>query len=227
MKQYLKNTNDAAISRWKKITGWSIVVMAVLAMVAMGLFFAEAFEQGPEEYQSLIDSNSTNYLIASVAWVLILVTDIVASIGVYMVFKHNRTILSMISSSLRLVYSGFLLWGVAHLFYMSASGLEMFKCSWSAGLVIFGFHLILLAFLYPAKGLLMKFIMWMLIIGGIGYIIVHGIFPLVDGFPEEKKSIETAFMAPMMLGEVGLALILVIKPSLVPVLFHDPSSDAA
>jgi hypothetical protein len=89
--------------------------------------------------------------------------------------------------------------------------MDSFGKIWSVGLIIFGMHLLGLGYL----GLLYKKVPnifgYLLLLAGLGYLIVH-ISKTLIGLPEETVStMETILMAPMALGEILLAIWLMIR----------------
>lgn len=207
-----------------RVAGLSIIIMAVLAGISMSLFFSDGLQLRGNELLTYYSNHISDYRIAVASWTLILVCDLVATICFYEAYKRDRPLAGRIASQLRFVYSMFLLFGIIRLFSIwnlpPASGnAEMvekaiygFQSLWFIGLIIFGLHLLGLALLTPANNKLLVAIKWMLLLGGIGYIILHGGDYLVPGFANLKKLIEPVLVTPMILGELGLAVYMAISP---------------
>ncbi len=208
-----------------RVAGISILIMAVLAAVSMGLFFEEALKLKGEPLQQYYQQNISSYRIATVSWVLILLCDLIATVCFFEVFRHKHPFTGRITSLLRLVYSAFLLFGIMKLFRIwnmpadtadSVSTIMQsvygFQSLWYAGLVIFGLHLIGLAMLTPSATKVQLAIRWSLVLGGIGYILLDGGQLLIADFSQIKQTIEPILIVPMILGELGLALYMTVAP---------------
>lgn len=88
---------------------------------------------------------------------------------------------------------------------------ESFRNLWSLGLIVFGLHLLGLAYLSILNDRMPNFFGVLLIIAGFGYLLVH-ILRLVPAIPVDTVDlIESILMLPMALGEILLAIWLIIK----------------
>ena len=126
----------------------------------------------------------------------------------------------MLSGILRVAYT--VIFGIATIYLyknINTGGLSnelinnnfhQFQSIWSVGLILFGIHLVLV-------GILMKIhkrisiALWVLtLIAGISYVIVHSLklTPLTSGI---VNNLEMVLALPMVLGELGLAVWLIIK----------------
>lgn len=89
--------------------------------------------------------------------------------------------------------------------------LEAFDDFWSIGLLIFGLHIFLLGYLVLRSGYVPKTLGVLLIIASVGYLTIHSAKLLFPGYENYITIIEWIFILPMVVGELGLALWLLIK----------------
>lgn len=208
------------------LTGISLLLMAVVAGLIMGLVNGQIVVPGNYEatYQNLLAHKST-FLMGIMGWIVILVLDVIVAIGLHRMYRNRNLVRSKVTLILRLTYCGFLVAGIVanfitvykleHLETSSQYGIMgsfyAFEICWSMGLVVFGMHLIALAKLVCNQGFIRKGLGILLWAAGMGYVLVHGaknIFPAAESFAQTAEMI---FMLPMILGEVGLAIWLIVK----------------
>jgi hypothetical protein len=191
-------TNKMKINH-KIITGSALILMAITAMLAMSI---------PEQLSLRI-----------ICWTLIVLLDILVAWGLYYIFQEVHKEISSLAAILRLIYAGILAMATTFLIVAKTSPagdlqtvlLDSFEKVWSWGLVIFGLHLILIGWLAIKDAKVPKWLGIVIIIGGFGYLLVH-LSPLFLVDASKIVSIlEMVFMAPMIVGELGLAIWLLIK----------------
>ncbi len=211
--------------KYSKIVGLSIIVMALLAVVAMLSFFEAALSLDAQELNSYFVTHRSEYLLALSAWVGILICDVLASWGFLKIYRALNSSLGLITARLRFIYSAILLFAIIPLFgalSLDAQEIEsgfiyqfihQFERLWSLGLIVFGLHLGGLAWLSPHSSKFYSFLKIMLFLGAIGYLLIHGLSHNFSYFGTWEPHLTNLFMAPMILGEVGLALVLWLKPN--------------
>lgn len=200
------------------IIGWSIILMGVLAGYAMGAVLTPLVDVNNAELTNTnILANKGLFLTGVISWVLILICDLLTSYGVIVLFKSVNEELAKLSGWLRIIYSSILAAAIynligAYIYTNEASVyLESFFGIWSLGLIIFGLHLMVLAYLFCNKQVWHILICSMLMLAGIGYFVIHFGDNVINNFGETKALLESIFMAPMILGEIGLAIYLLVK----------------
>ena len=163
--------------------------------------------------------------LALVGFLIVTILDVMVAWGLYVFLKPVNESLSLFTAWLRLVYAALLgaaLIGLVHALQFSsgadflasfdASQLEAqtklfvrtFIAAWEMGLVIFGFHLLMLGFLVLKSTYVPKIIGVLLVIASLGY--------LVDGFGRilsPDYGISIALFT--FIGEVVLLIWLLIK----------------
>lgn len=206
------------------LTGTSIVVMAVVAGIIMGGVFTPLFEMNPEEFAMQVPEIKANYLLGILGWIVILITDILASWGLYRYYTERNAQRALIMGLLRLVYSVILLAGIVQLVrsysIMNGTNVDMerayellfsFQSIWQFGLIIFGLHLLSLSKLVCEKRSIRQVIAALLFLAGIGYVGSNTADLFITNYEQIRSQVEIYFILPMILGEFGLAIWLLIK----------------
>lgn len=211
------------------IAGISLLIMAVAAMFAYGYVFSLIETEGdPIATWDQLRNNSFLYLAGLGAWLIIFITDLLVTVTLFYFFRETHKNLSLATAVTRFIYTlilGFALIGFFKLIpILNESGLdayqagnrvlaafESFRKLWSLGLIIFGLHLLGLAYLSILNDRMPNFFGVLLIIAGLGYLLVH-ISRAMPAIPVETVDlIESILMFPMALGEILLAVWLIIK----------------
>lgn len=210
--------------RIARLTGFSIVIMAVVAGAVMGLVFNPIFEAHISERDALLEEIKPVFLWGTMGWVIILITDLIASWGLYSLYRDSKRIKATVMGGARLIYSLILLVGIVSLFHAYAElnnvsedtnvffeRVLSFRSVWQFGLIIFGIHLILLSQLVYDKKNFQKILSALLLIAGIGYFISNTASLLIGNYELYRSKVEVVFIAPMILGELILAVWLLMK----------------
>ncbi|MCB0661972.1 MAG: DUF4386 domain-containing protein [Saprospiraceae bacterium] len=213
-------------------TGISIVLMAVLAGMVMGMVHTPLIvpENPSLTYGNLI-SQTTTFRMGILGWTGILITDIIAAWGLYLYFKPRNNSLSLLAGWFRLAYAAILGFAIVQLIivvlltqtgtgwlenpgekeFLTMLFLNGFQSTWSFGLIIFGLHLLILGWLVWSDKLILKILSVLILISAVGYLLTNTLNILMPDYETIKPTLETVFMLPMVLGEVGLAIWLIIK----------------
>ena len=115
---------------------------------------------------------------------LCLYLDVVVAWGLYIVLMPANKNLSALAAWLRVIYGGIFIFAISKLYValqvLAADGvqamsfLKAFQSIWDNGLILFGFHLLVLGYLAFKSGYIPKWLGGLLVLAGLGYI--------VDGF---------------------------------------------
>lgn len=210
-----KNIKVGSVAR---LTGGSIVLMAVVAMITFGVFQEKLFTQ----------LESSALLPTIIGWVIICVLDFIVSWGVYVILKDKNRTVAIISGGLRLVYTLFLCVAISKLFILLSNvnketmsmmnmaelieltGLQ-FNFIWQLGLIIFGLHLIVTGVALFKMFPRMKILFVLLIIGGTGYCMTSGLVTLNLEETTVYNVVNSVMLLPMIIGELGLGIWLFVK----------------
>lgn len=161
-------------------------------------------------------------------WIFIMACDVVAAWALYQVLRPVHPGLSMLAAWLRLVYTAVLGIAVSSLIVVSLltggselalSGftkgqlqgevmlaLQGFEAIWSAGLILFGGHLLVIGVLAVQAENIPKPLSVLLLLAGFGYIVVHLCGTLVPEYKGFIQIVKWVFILPMTAGELGLGI---------------------
>ncbi|HMW40010.1 MAG: DUF4386 domain-containing protein [Saprospiraceae bacterium] len=203
------------------ITGYSLLLMAVIAGFALGYAYPtfNPMNQSDMAIQR-VSEHRLLYVLMLVAMIMIAILDVIVSWTLFQYFKDANRPLSFIASLLRVVYTILFGWAILFLFknlsqetdYASmCQHFSSFETIWSTGLMVFGAHLFAVAMLMRQHQRIPNWIWNLTLIAGVSYFAIHLIKLTM---PDSEKLIDylnKIFGLPMTLGEICLALWLVVK----------------
>lgn len=210
--------------------GASLIAMAVLAGIGYGYGFMNIYVAG-NTTATLQNLNNAPQMLQLVifSFVLILVLDVVVAWALFHFFKQGNPKLSLLSAWLRVIYTGWL--GVAVLKLFSAmtladsaipdgaaimDSLQLFLDIWSWGLILFGLHLLVLGYIVLRSGYIPKFIGWLTLFAALSYLFNNLANLVVLHYEQYKGTVEAVLGLPMALGELVLAVWLLVKGGKLP-----------
>ncbi len=201
-------------------SGTSIVIMAIAAGVAMGLVFTPLFDMTLEQFKTQESISASLLVDGIIAWVIILICDVLASWGLYRFYAEKNRFKSMLMGSFRLVYSFILLLAIVQLIRavmawdepdQAFALIRQFQFIWQFGLILFGVHLLYLSGLVCEKNIVLKVIAVLLLLAGVGYVASNIANLVVDNYAVYRPKVELPFIIPMIFGELGLAIWLMAR----------------
>lgn len=204
-----------------KITGFSLLLMAIIAGFAFGFVLPKVFNPNQLDFvQSNLAGNLQLYNWMLLAILLVLLLDILVSWTLYMYFKNDNRKIALLSGILRIVYT--VIFGTAA-FYLTknlnptetsneiiVNNFQLFQSIWSAGLIIFGIHLLFVGILMKLHPPIPKILWYLALIAGISYVVVH-FLKLTLTQSDIVSNLEMILALPMAIGELGLAVWLIMK----------------
>ncbi|MBK8555811.1 MAG: DUF4386 domain-containing protein [Lewinellaceae bacterium] len=205
------------------IAGISLIIMAIAAGFSYGFAQNKLVHESAEMMRQNLLEHKQLFLAALVGWILIFITDLVVSGALYILFRNNLPRISAITAIIRIGYTFILgvaiyhLIGIVPLLKGFATSFEIsaefasFEKTWSAGLILFGFHLLGLGYLSMKSRFIPGFLAYLLYIAGIGYILVHGAKQFAFLSAQVIASAENILALPMALSEILLAALLIYK----------------
>jgi hypothetical protein len=203
------------------ITGYSLILMALTAGFAVGYAFPIFYDKYKLElFQKLLSDNISLYKYMLGALIFIVILDIIVSWTLYQFFKEDNRKLSIILLTLRLGYT--FIFGIAiyFLFTNLIQGIDnstinnnysSFERIWSLGLIIFGGHLFALGILMKLHKKIPKWLWILTIFAGCSYSIVHSLKIILPNSIEFTETLNNLLALPMALGEICLAIWLIVK----------------
>lgn len=209
--------------------GISLLFMAVFAGFSYGYVFSTLII--PSDAAATIaniKASEALFRAGIFGFVVVLICDVVAAWGLYYVLKSVNKSLSVLAAWLRLVYAA--VFGIAFLCLILAlqvidsSAIEQatrqaqgmvflrgFGAMWSLSLLVFGAHLLLLGVLVLKSGFIPKIFGALVILAALCYLVNDSANLLFAQYGQYKPAIEKFISAPMAIGELALALWLVVK----------------
>ena len=204
-----------------KITGWSLILMALISGFSLGYAYPEVYNsESINSSKNLLVDNLELYKSMLLGILVILFLDFVVSYTLYNFFKKDNKKVSLLSGIIRVVYT--LLFGIATIYLVKNinigelnnnlinSNFHRFESIWSIGLILFGIHLVLVGILMKIHKRIPKILWYITLIAGISYIIVH-LLKLASTTSNITGNLEMILALPMALGELGLAIWLIVK----------------
>ena len=213
-------------------SGVALLVMSVAAIYAYGFVYGSLVV--PADTGATISNVSarlTLFRTGVAAWMVILVTDVLAAWALYLYFAGVSKALSLLCAWLRLSYAGFLAIAIAWLTvagsivsgssaavqlppgtmssYVSLS-VGAFNGAWSIGLIVFGLHLLLLAVLALRSQFVPRIIGILLLIAAVGYFTVNLLKLLIPQYSQFLIVLENVLTIPMM-AEIVFAVWLLLR----------------
>lgn len=207
------------------MAGYSLIAIAIAAGFAYGYGFNSIYV-ADDSTATVTNLNQFPYLFRWViaGFLVIMLLDILVAWALYYFFKPVNDPLSLLTAWLRLVYAPFLGIGLMNLTAVlrlsvntpQAESLVMnslngFLDVWSLGLVVFGCHLALLGLLAFTSGWVPKGLGGLAIFAGLCYIGNNLANVVLPDYGQFKGTVEMVLGLPMALGELGLAVWLVVK----------------
>lgn len=205
------------------LAGISLIVMAIAAGFSYGYVNNQLLGESAEITRQSLLENKPLFLAGLAGWVVIFITDLIVSVALYIVFESTSKCISLFTSLVRIIYT--IILGVAIYQLMvivpeltnTEAGIDInaqfasFGKIWSAGLIIFGLHLLGLGYLSIKSQNIPGILGYLLYIAGVGYMLVHAAKQFALFNPDLINSTESILALPMALGELLLAGWLIYK----------------
>ncbi|WP_242308418.1 DUF4386 domain-containing protein [Bacillus cereus group sp. BfR-BA-01524] len=212
--------------KYALFAGTSLLVMAFIAFFSYGFVHGNLVIQGDASttFHNIQTSNSL-FKAEIFGWITIFITDIVAAWALYFFLKPIHTSLSLLAAWLRLMYTailGIAIFNLILALLLSKNTianpetytmlfLSAFEYIWSVGLIIFGLHLFVLGYVTFLSKQIPKFISILLFIAATGYMLIHVMNTMFTQYDTMISIIQSLFQLPMIAGELGLAIWLLLK----------------
>jgi hypothetical protein len=203
-----------------KITGYSLILMALIAGFSLGFAYTKFIPSSqPDLVQKNLTENLELYKFMLLGILFIIILDILVSWTLFLYFKNDNKKYALFSFIFRFIYT--LIFCFATYFLTKNIGqtnneivlnnYNIFQFTWSVGLIIFGIHLLLIGLLMKLHKSIPKILWYLTFIAGYSYILVHLLKTTSPQFTEFAATLNNILALPMALGELGLAVWLIIK----------------
>jgi len=212
----MKNQRRIAI-----ITGVALLLMAIVAIFSIGYAYTQF--DNPEQSELLKDNILQNrglYQSMLIGILIIIILDFIVSYTLYKYFEKDHQRMSMVSGIIRAIYT--LIFVIATYYLtknlntneltnqIASSNYQQFQTIWNSGLVVFGFHIILIGWLMKLHRKIPKILWYITLVAGISYV-VTSFLKVLNPDSEMVKTLIMILALPMTIGELGLAIWLWIK----------------
>ncbi|QWH41288.1 DUF4386 domain-containing protein [Bacillus mycoides] len=206
--------------------GTSLLIMAFAAFFSYGFVHGNlVVQRDASTTLHNIQTSSSLFKAEIFGWIIIFITDIIASWALYFFLKPIHASLSLLAACLRLMYTailGIAIFNLIFVLLLSKSTvanseaytmlfLEAFEYIWSVGLVIFGLHLLVLGYVTFLSKQIPKFISVLLFIAAIGYIVIHVMNTMFSQYDAIISILNVVFQLPMIAGELGFSIWLLLR----------------
>ena len=231
------NKDSTNLRKAALISGISLILMALAAAFSYGFVHGSLVVPGDiSTTYTNITSSITLFKAEITGWVVILLLDIIVAWSLYIFLKPVNRELSLLAAWLRLIYTALLGIAILNLLFVlllsngadylsllkmdqlqanMALRLEAFELIWSIGLIVFGVHLFIVGWIAFQSNKIPKIIAILLVLAAIGYIIIHLCMTLLVQ-QSIITTLEFMFTVPMIVGELGFGLWLLVKGGKVP-----------
>ncbi len=212
-------------------SGVALLVMTVAALFAQGYVHSSLVIDG-DAITTLknIQASQVLFRLEVLGWLIIVITDLIVSWGFYLFLKPFHHGYALLAGWVRFLYTAILAIGVSHLATANSivqkSVLDMspdnlpqqamhsitaFEAIWSFGLIIFGIHLIAVGFVAMGTKKIPKVISILVVLSGFSYSFLHFMYNFLPQLESFTGLLELILMAPMVIGELGFGIWLLVK----------------
>ena len=213
--------------------GVTLIIMAIASGIAYGylhptIFQADSQTFSPERLQPTLTLLRFEILL----WLVVIVTDIIVAWALHLYMRQFHENLSLLAAWLRLLYTATLAMSIGYLLQISvslesvatqsnanldallpsiAAGERAFSLVWGFGLIIFGLHLLVLAYVALKATPIHKAIGYLLFLAVASYLVIHTLTLLGPNMTALASQLEGFLAVPMALGELSLVLWFIFK----------------
>ncbi|MGR9049520.1 DUF4386 domain-containing protein [Halobacillus faecis] len=207
------------------IAGVSLLLMTLAAFFSYGYVHSSlVIHEDADQTYDLLQSSLPLFHLEIAGWVVIIFTDLIVSLAFYKVLKPFHSLYALLAGVLRLIYTiiltvaVFRLWMVGQVIQGDSGSASQvmahilsFEKIWSLGLIVFGVHLIMVGMTASKAGFIPKFLIGLLILAGVSYLLIHSMYQALPEYETLTATMETILSLPMMIGELGFGMWLLVK----------------
>jgi len=164
------------------VAGVGLLLMAILSPIAYLNTFQKLviFDNAALSAQNILNSIG-EFRTAIILLFIVAILDIVVAWGLYIVLIPANKNLSALAAWLRVIYGVIFMFAISKLYValqvltpdgaQAMSFLKAFQSIWDKGLILFGFHLLVLGYLAFGSGYIPKWLGVFLVLASVGYIV--------------------------------------------------------
>lgn len=229
------STINISIRRTAIISGVASIVMFFAAIIAE--FYARQGiiiqDNATATAQNLLN-NPFAFRVGMLGFLVILICDVLVSWALCIFLSPVHRYIALLAAVFRLIYTGIFASALTNLmmgfrlitntqytgitdknglYHYALLQFNAFDDGWAIGLVFFGVHLLLLAYLIIMSGFIPKIIGVLLFFASIAYMIDNIAKLIVSDYQHYKNIFTMAVAIPSIIGELGFALWLLIRGS--------------
>jgi len=203
------------------IAGISIILMALSAGFSYGYVQHELLDTSVEITRQNVIENKYLFFTGLAGWMVIFIADLIVSGTFYLFFRNSMKRFSRLTAIIRIIYT-LILGAAIYQFIVIIPFLQapdptfdinaqfmFFEKIWSAGLIVFGFHLLGLGYLSMKSPNIPRLLGYLLYIAGFSYVLIHSGKTFALMHPHLIVSAENILALPMALSEILLAFRLI------------------
>ena len=207
------------------VAGISLIIMFFISIFAFGYAHSALIvNDNPALTLTNIQAANTLFQAEIAGWIIIIVLDLLVTWAFYAYLRPTGGNYAIMSALLRLAYTLQLAFAVSKL--ISAASLISagsgnatlmlgkilsFESIWSLGLIIFGLHLVITGLAALRSEAIPRAISILLVIAGLSYTLIHTMDSFLPQLDHIKATIEMLLMLPMVIGELGFGIWLLVK----------------
>lgn len=238
MKTLQQNTNQYRQSA--VIAGISLLIMTIAALFSYGYIHSSLIING-DSIATLkkIQASAGLFNAEILGWLVILITDILVSWAFYIYLKPIHRCYALLAAWLRLIYTAVLAIAISNLIQVGIlvnqssqlfnhsvdtlasqvmMSIQTFESVWSLGLIVFGLHLLAVGLVTSKTRIVPKAISILLCIAGASYMLIHLLHGFIPNLENVTSMLEMILNIPMIVGELGFGIWLLIKGGKTPFL---------
>lgn len=232
------NTERISPRKAAIIVGVTMIMIVLCAGFGYGFVHSSLVITGDAAATvSQLDQNMPLFRAEIFSWFLILVFDIIIAWALTIFMQQIDHHLALLSGWFRLIYAVILGIAISNLVMVSlllSSNnysaflpadqlnaqvmlyLSAFNSIWSLGLIVFGLHLLIIAYLILKADFIPKLLGILLLIAALSYVLIHSMHLFLPQYETTTMLIETVLSLPMTVGELGFGIWLLLKGGKTP-----------
>lgn len=227
--------SDVSARTAARVAGVALLLMTALAIFANFVVYEGLVvpEDAAETARKIAEGEAL-FRAGIVAWVLIGALDVVVALALYVVFRPVNRSVSLLAAWSRLIYTAVFVAGMQNFLYALRllddaehlgafdaaqlesrlmSSLDAFQDGWTIALVFFGVHLGVLGYLAYRSSFVPKWLAVLLLVASASYLVDNLAKIAFAGY---GGSVATAIAAVLALGELVLAVWLLVRSKTIP-----------